>query len=311
LVIAWATVTAVRSAETGGGGGPVDALDQLDIVLLDEVEGEIALHRHRHLGEQVGGALAGVEERRLADGLRLGRVGGVELGGLVLELLVELLGDVDHLLELAHGLPHRRALGIDGGIVHEQLVLAGSEAGKDAGDVGLRALVFLEIIAELVAPGDDAQDLPRAAELALAAGVEVLDGAAKLEQVGADSGVLVDRLDRTVEETVRMAGGLGNLLAAHVGQLVDFLARTPGVGVGRDQLVDELVDDGLELRPSPPRRSEPGPAASAGSTVCSASGASSFSLVSVWVAILIAPLRFGAKWGRGGGERKGQSVLMV
>ena len=73
----------------GGGRGAVDALDQLDIVLLDQVEGEIALHRHRHLGQQVGGALAGVEQRGLADRLGLGRLGRVELVGLVLELLVE------------------------------------------------------------------------------------------------------------------------------------------------------------------------------------------------------------------------------
>ena len=48
----------------GGGRGAVDALHQLDIVLLDQVEREIALHGHRHLGEQVGGALAGVEQAR-------------------------------------------------------------------------------------------------------------------------------------------------------------------------------------------------------------------------------------------------------
>src|SRR6185436_15321999 len=93
LLIAWATVTAVRSADT--------------------VEGEIALNGDRHLGQQVGGALAGVEQSRLADRLGLGRLGRVELVGLVLELLVEALGDVDHLLELVHRLPQAGALGVD------------------------------------------------------------------------------------------------------------------------------------------------------------------------------------------------------
>ena len=47
-----------------------------------------------------------------------------------------------------------------------------------------------------------------------------------------------------------MAGRLGDLLAAHRGQLVDLLAEFGRVGVERDQLVDEGVDLLLELRSS-------------------------------------------------------------
>ena len=73
-------------------------------------------------------------------------------------------------------------------------------------------------------------------------GIERLDRAAKLGQVGADAGVLVDRLDRPVEEAVGRAGGLGDFLAAHRGQLVDLLAEFGAVAVERGQLVDELGD---------------------------------------------------------------------
>ena len=44
-----------------------------------------------------------------------------------------------------------------------------------------------------------------------------------------------------------MARRLGDLLAAHRGQLIDLLAEIGRVGVERDQLVDEGVDLLLEL----------------------------------------------------------------
>ena len=82
-------------------------------------------------------------------------------------------------------------------------------------------------------------------------GVERFDGATKLGQVGADAGVLVDRLDRPVEEAVRGAGGLGDLLAAHRGQLIDLLAELGAVGIERGELVHELPDALVELGSSP------------------------------------------------------------
>ena len=47
------------SAQRGHRGcrGTVDALHQLDIVLLDQVERQVALHGNRHLGQQVSGPL--------------------------------------------------------------------------------------------------------------------------------------------------------------------------------------------------------------------------------------------------------------
>ena len=78
-------------------------------------------------------------------------------------------------------------------------------------------------------------------------GIERFDGAAKLGQVGADAGILVDRLDRPVEEAVRRARRFGDLLAAHGGQLIDLLAEFGAVGVQRGELVDELGDALVEL----------------------------------------------------------------
>ena len=45
----------------GGGAGPVHALDQFDIILFDQIEREIPLHRHGHLREQILCALANIE----------------------------------------------------------------------------------------------------------------------------------------------------------------------------------------------------------------------------------------------------------
>ena len=110
--------------------------------------------------------------------------------------------------------------------------------------MGLRAAVFVEIAVDPVAERNDPEELRG---LGRFLGVERFDGAAKLGQVGADAGVLVDRLDRPVEETVRGARRLGDFLAAHGGQLVDLLAELRAVGIERRKLVDELGDALVEL----------------------------------------------------------------
>ena len=154
---------------------------------------------------------------------------------------------MDHLLEPMHRLPQAGALGVDGGIVHQQLVLAVGEAAEDRGDVGLRAAVLVEIMIDALAERNDPQELAGGQRLAVLARVEVLDGAAKLGQIGADASVTIDRLDRPVEEAVGRAGGLCDFLAAHRRQLVDLLAEIGAVAVERSQLVDELGDLLVEL----------------------------------------------------------------
>ena len=69
----------------------------------------------------------------------------------------------------------------------------------------------------------------------------------KFRQIGADPRILVDRLDRPVEEAVRCAGRLRNLLAAHGGELIDLLAEFRAVRIERRELVDELIDALVEL----------------------------------------------------------------
>ena len=113
--------------------------------------------------------------------------------------------------------------------------------------MALRRLIFQEVIAQAAAPGDEAEQFARLGEHAAAAGIEILDGLAERGEIGADAGILVDRLDRPVEEAVGGAGRLGDLLAAHRGELIDLLAEFGRIGVERDQLVDEGVDLRLEL----------------------------------------------------------------
>ena len=230
-----------------GGAGAIDALDQLDIVLLDQVEREITLHRHRHLRQQVLRALADIEQGGFAYCLRLLRIGRVEFGGFLFQLAVERLGDVDHLLEIAHRLPQFLPFDVDRGIVHQQLVLAAAELEEDLLDMRLRALIAAEIIGQLVAEGDDAEEFARPGQLAPATRIEILDHATQFGEVGTDAFILVHRPQGAVEEAVGMTRCRHDFLAAHIGQLVDLLAEFGRIGILREQVLDETVDFLLKL----------------------------------------------------------------
>ena len=71
-----------RGAQRGDRGRrrAVDALDQLDVVLDDDVDGEVVLDRHGELGQQVLVLLPDVEQDVLAQRLGLVGVGGLEVG---------------------------------------------------------------------------------------------------------------------------------------------------------------------------------------------------------------------------------------
>ena len=185
-----------------------------------------------------------VEQRGFADRLGLGRLGRVELVGLVFQLFVQALRDVDHLLELVHRLPQAGTLGVDRRIVHQQLVLAVGEAGENLRDVGLRAAILVEVAVDAIAEWNDSEQLAR---LAGALRIERFDRTSELRQVGADAAVLVDCLDRAIEEAVGGAGRLGDFLAAHRRQLVDLLAELGAVAVEGGKLLDELLDTLVEL----------------------------------------------------------------
>src|SRR3546814_20972376 len=70
--------------------------------------------------------------------------------------IFERLGDVDHLLELAHRFSHLAALDVDRRIVHESLVLAVRQRGQDAADMRLRATVLGKIDRTSVVSGKSA-----------------------------------------------------------------------------------------------------------------------------------------------------------
>ena len=151
---------------------------------------------------------------------------------------------MDHLLELVHRLPQVRALGVDGRIVHQQLVLAVAKALQDLLNVGLGTAISVEIAVDPVAEWDDSEKLAR---LARALWIERFHRAPELRQVGSDPAVLVDCLHRPVEEAVGRAGRLGHLLAAHRRQLIDLLAELGAVGVEPGELIDELGNALVEL----------------------------------------------------------------
>ena len=151
---------------------------------------------------------------------------------------------MDHLLQPVHRFPQAGPLRVDRRIVHQQLVLAVGEAAQDLGDVRLGTAIFVEIAIDLVAERDDPEE---PAPLRRVLGIERFHGAAQFGQVGADAAVLVDRLDRPVEEAVRGSGRLGDLLAAHRGQLIDLLAEFRAVAVERGQFLDISADLCVEL----------------------------------------------------------------
>ncbi len=70
-----------RGAQRGDrrGGGAVDALDQLDVVLPHEVDGQVALDRDGLLRQQVLVLLAHVEQHVVAQRLGLLGIGGLDL----------------------------------------------------------------------------------------------------------------------------------------------------------------------------------------------------------------------------------------
>ena len=143
-------------------------------------------------------------------------------------------------------LDHLAAFDVDRGIVHQQLVLARSEPVEDRLDVALRGLVAVEIGFQLVAEGDDAEDLARAGELALPAGIKLLHRAAQRGEIGADTAVLVHRADRSIKEAVRHAGGGDDFLAAHVGELIDALAELRACRILRDEIGNEGIRAGFK-----------------------------------------------------------------
>src|SRR3546814_21070092 len=121
---------------------------------------------------------------------------------------------MDHLFQTAHRGPAILPLHINGGIVLDQFVLAAGEAGDNGPDVALRAFVAVEIIPQLAAKRNDAEQLLLAEQIALAAGIKVLNSASQFRQTSADAVVGLHRAYRTVEEAVGRPRSAGDYTAA-------------------------------------------------------------------------------------------------
>ena len=57
------------------------------------------------------------------------------------------------------------------------------------------------------------------------AGIEILDRAAQRGEIVADAAVLIHRLDRAIEEAVRLARRIADFLLPHRGDRIDALAE--------------------------------------------------------------------------------------
>ena len=101
---------------------------------------------------------------------------------------------------------------------------------------------------DLAAEGDDPEQLLGFRQCAALARIELLDGAAQFAQVLADAAVLIHRLDRAIEEAVRLACGVADLLLPHRRDRIDPAAEFGRVHVLRDQISDEAVDARGEFR---------------------------------------------------------------
>ena len=111
----------------------------------------------------------------------------------------------------------------------------------------LRALIAAEVIVDLVAEGNDPEELAPLAQPALFAGVQLFHNASQFGKIGAHAFILVHGPDRAVQKAIGMLRRGKDFLAAHIGELVDLLAKFGRIGIGRDQIGDEAFDFGGQL----------------------------------------------------------------
>ena len=230
------------------GRRAVDALDQLDVVLDGDVDGQVVLDRHRELGEQVLVLLAHVEEDVLLEGGRLLGVGGLQRGDLRGQPRVEPLGDVDVLVQPTHGVPEVLLLHVERDVVLLELVLTVAQRVQDAVQVALRRLVLAEVVVDPVTERDHPEDLLAPARLG---GVEVLDGPAQVEQGLADlaglaEAALLERLDRRPEQPVARLGGAADVVVAHRPHIGRLGVERRRLGLGREERGHVALDLGVQ-----------------------------------------------------------------
>ena len=146
---AWATITAVRSADDGRRRRPLDALDQLEVVAADDVEREVALDADRELGEQVLVLLADGEQHVLLEDAAPGRGRSPRATRSSPSRAASRLLRPGSSYWRSRPIAAQRlafSCSIDG-VVALELVLALVEGGDDRIDVVLAGAVLVEVVA--------------------------------------------------------------------------------------------------------------------------------------------------------------------
>ena len=104
--------------------------------------------------------------------------------------------------------------------------------------MSLRALVAVEIVAQLVAPRDDAEQLLLGRQVAALRRIKILNRPPQFSKVCAYAAGFVHLADWAIEKAVGLPCRFHDFLAAHIGQLVDALAEFRAVHILRQQVSD-------------------------------------------------------------------------
>ena len=277
---AWATIDRGPQRGDRRRRRPVDALDELEVVLPDEVDREVALDRDRLLGQQVLVLLAHVEQHVVAQRLRPLGIGRLDLGDLRGERGVESLGDVDVLGEPLHRLPEMHLLLLERRVVLAQLVLAVVERLDDRVDVRLRALVLAEVVARSCRRTGSSRGACLAPVACFGSRSSIVRR--RSISVAGDLGALAQRTvlhraHRRREQPVRRLGRRTDVVVAHRGDVARPSRRTRASG-RRGRRCRRRTRRPWRRGPAPPRRrSATMPSALLGATAATGAGGVSVS----------------------------------
>ena len=212
-----------------GRGRAIDPFDELGVVAAHQVDRQVSLHRDRELRQQVLMFLPDVEQDVDTKHVGSPGIGGIDLDNLCCHRQVQLLRDVHVLDEALHRLPEVHLLLLECGVVSSQLVLALVQPVQDRVDMRLRTLVAIEVLPQLVAEGNDAEQLAHSRR---SAWVEIFDLTPQFGERFGHSGTgvettLADVANRRVQHPVAHRRRGADVGIAHCANAVGFL-REPG-----------------------------------------------------------------------------------
>ena len=164
-----------RERRHAGGGHAVAAVDHFSCGLLEDVEREIAVHVDRLLRQHVLQVLPRIEQDLLFQCPATGRVRALERGDLLRELAVELLREVDRAFQLLHRLPQLRLDVLDLDRIALHIVARRVHLLHGGFELAARRLELPEVGLQLVAPRDHSEDLIGRKQIALLAGIQLVE----------------------------------------------------------------------------------------------------------------------------------------